>query len=275
MATPKNAKIIISRNLPSYGWNTSFTILLDGVEVGRLPMGKSITLEVEPGRHTLVGRTTRGVKSKDMPREFTLSFGEDLRLTCRMRASLGFTRPIIDFDLGTSGRTLAHRDRQGAAITTNRALSTMRGRMCQVVETEQYELPLGDETRIIDNSRGASEVTRTFRVSRAWNKTLVVSDTSSRQSGAKGGLSAWIVSLAGFVESALEEHYSRSDQEQQVFEETVTVTVPPRTYSSIVFSWKELRQRGYVDVSEGIDSAKVPYEFVLGVTFDQRQVDVA
>jgi len=39
------------------------------------------------------------------------------------------------------------------------------------------------------------------------------------------------------------------------------------------FFWKEIRQKGDVQISGAAFQAQIPYEVVVGVTFDQQQVD--
>lgn len=64
-----------------------------------------------------------------------------------------------------------------------------------------------------------------------------------------------------------------TSEERETFEEEVTFSIPPRTRCKVVFFWKELRQTGIVRFAGSGFDARIPYEVVRGLTFDQQQID--
>ena len=112
---------------------------------------------------------------------------------------------------------------------------------------------------------------RTFKLSRTWSRTLTTDMETALK--ATAGLSIPWLRVKAEIDGALTQHLSRSVQEQQSFEDTVVVTAAARTKTTVFFTWKEIRQRGTVSVIADGTSAAVPFEGVVGLSFDQRQVD--
>lgn len=75
------------------------------------------------------------------------------------------------------------------------------------------------------------------------------------------------------AERLVKNAYSVSTEERETFEEEVTLTVTKGTKSEITFFWKEIRQRGDMQISGAGFEAQIPYAIVVGLTFDQQQVD--
>jgi hypothetical protein len=143
----------------------------------------------------------------------------------------------------------------------------------RVLDGDRYEVDLGrPETRVIDNSGGTSSVVRTFRLSREWTRTLTT-DTEKALKATAGLTIPW-VKIKAEIEGALNQHFSHSFQERQSFEDTVVVTVAAHTKTTVLFSWKEIRQAGMVLMSrDGRQLLNVPFESVVGLSFDQKQID--
>lgn len=144
-----------------------------------------------------------------------------------------------------------------------------------VVETDRYEFPVGDEVRTIDNSQGTSPIVRTFRLSREWTKSYTLGSEQSITVTKSVGYTSKLGEIRQQAGRTITQHYSTSGEERRAFEDTVTVTVAPRTCSEIAFAWKEIRQRGYVEQTGAATSitSRVPFELVLGLTYDPRQID--
>ena len=87
------------------------------------------------------------------------------------------------------------------------------------------------------------------------------------------GISAGVLNLRAEAERVLTKTYSTATEERHTFAEEVTLNIGPHTKSEIVFSWKEIRQKGVVRIEGAGFAAEVPYEVVVGLTFDQRQID--
>jgi hypothetical protein len=146
-------------------------------------------------------------------------------------------------------------------------------KVLEVVETARSEQPLGSEDRDIDNSQSDTTVTRSFKATKRWAQSCQVEFEKSRLSGQGGEVTIPnVASLKGNVEETLRRQYSASSEEEQTFEEEVTVTVPPRTALHLVMDWKRIVQEGYVRLEHGDGRiVEVPFQVAVGVTFDQRQ----
>ena len=73
-------------------------------------------------------------------------------------------------------------------------------------------------------------------------------------------------------ETALREIYGASNEIREIFEEQVTVTVPPNTGVRLTLRWKTLLQQGYLQLQEPAGRIlEVPFQVAVGVTFDQQQ----
>lgn len=87
------------------------------------------------------------------------------------------------------------------------------------------------------------------------------------------GIDLRVVDLKAAAQRTLSTTYSAGARERETFEEEVTLNVAPHTCCRVVFSWKEIRQSGVVQLASGGSQVRIPYEVVVGVTFDQQQID--
>jgi hypothetical protein len=143
----------------------------------------------------------------------------------------------------------------------------------RVQEIGRYERILGTpEVRIIDNAKSASPVTRTFRVSREWTRTLSVDTESVRR--LTTGTELPLLKLKAEVEQAIRNHFASTFQETRTFEDTVVITAAPYTRTEVTFTWKEVRQKGAVTALRGsVAEAELHFESIIGLAFDQKQSD--
>jgi len=143
-----------------------------------------------------------------------------------------------------------------------------------VVEGSRYEIPLGDETRTIDNSKSSSSTMRVVRLTREWARTCAVDVDHITTVRGSAGLGLHVLTLKAEAERTLNKKYSATTEERETFEEEVTLNIGKNTKSEIIFSWKEIRQKGVVHIAGGDLEVQIPYEVVAGVTFDQQQIDI-
>jgi hypothetical protein len=87
------------------------------------------------------------------------------------------------------------------------------------------------------------------------------------------GLGIHVLELKAEAERTLRNTYSTVTEERQTFAEEVTFNIAQHTKSEIVFFWKEIRQKGTVRIAGADFEAQIPYEVVVGLTFDQQQID--
>lgn len=127
-----------------------------------------------------------------------------------------------------------------------------------VIEGSRYEVPLGNETRTIDNSKSASSTTRVVRVTREWTRTCTVDIEHATTVHGSAGLGIQVLDLKVEAERTLSKTYSSTAEERETFEEEVTLNIAQHTRSKIVFSWKEIRQKGSVQIAGERFEARIP-----------------
>jgi hypothetical protein len=144
-----------------------------------------------------------------------------------------------------------------------------------VVETERSEEAIGDDRRLIDNSKSSTKVTRKFALTKEWSRTYSIEYEKSHID--RSELNIAIQNIGGLRASAehgLRQKYAMSEEAKETYVEEIESEVPAFTKLSLVFRWKRIWQHGVVQLntSEG-DEIRVPYKIVVGITFDQFQTD--
>jgi hypothetical protein len=144
----------------------------------------------------------------------------------------------------------------------------------EVIETGQYEEPIGEEVRVIDNRQSAAGVVRNIKVSREWTRTVSIAAERATVNGASLAVGPAWLNVKGSVEQQLHHTYSAEEQSTHVFAEELTLTVPESSRVRLVLAWKRIWQRGIVKVAQDDGTIyQVPYQVVVNVTFDQSQHD--
>ncbi|MFE3875223.1 hypothetical protein ACFXPX_12595 [Kitasatospora sp. NPDC059146] len=144
-------------------------------------------------------------------------------------------------------------------------------RVLEVYQTSRFEEALGQDVRIIDNHSGPAPVTRTFKASREWTRTLSVAEQGRRAATGEAGVNLLWLSTKTGIEQELQRNLSLAIGATHLFEEEITVTVPERTAVQVVLAWKRIWQQGHARIvlPDG-SNHDVPYQVVVSVTFDQR-----
>jgi hypothetical protein len=232
---------------------TTWMIELDGLNVGTISNGQIVTVRSVPGRHTIAIVPKVPWYGRSKPVVFDVTEGQQVGI----RVMTTTFRPMIGLpSLGAPG------PRESAAATPG-----------TIMEGSRYTVPLGDEVRVMDNSRSSSPAMRVVRLTREWVRTCTVDTEHISMIHGSAGVGIRVLELKIEAERTLMKKYSTTTEHRETFQEEVTITVAPRTKSTIVFSWKEIRQRGVVQVAAGRSEARIPYEIVTGLTFDQQQTD--
>lgn len=185
-----------------------WTVLIDGVAVGRVTWGQVEECQVEPGRHIVRINEWSGAHSN----EFTVdcAAGSTSHLVSRtLRFSdqsawslLGaqFAQQLIRVEL--DGERPASRSGRRPNRSQSRAGSEpgpAHTRRVELRETHRSEEPLGEEGRQIDNG-SAGTVVRSLKVSRRWSKTYRVGGETTRTVAASADLKLTIASAQARVE---------------------------------------------------------------------------
>ena len=145
----------------------------------------------------------------------------------------------------------------------------------QIAETTRSEESLGEEQRIIDNLNSSIQVSRRFTVSKGWSQSYAIG--YENVSTNKGEIGFNILNQANLkyaIEEALKEQYSISEQSSRTCAEEVLLEVPARTKLCVSFQWKRIWQHGVIKLpSQKGQIIEVPFQVVVGLTFDQVQTD--
>lgn len=230
----------------------SWQVLLDGQNVGTLGNGGTLAFRASPGNHAVVvGPASRMQGNRSEPFQFNADAGGHLELVTHAT----MRRPKV-WRSGTPAM----------APTSTDASAT-------VVEGSRHEVPMGDETRVIDNSQSGSTTTRVVRLTREWTRTCAIDVERATTTQGSAGIGIRALDLKAAAEHTLRRTYSDSTGERETFEEEVTLNIAPRTRCRVVFSWKEIRQKGIVQIARGGSDVQIPFEVVVGITFDQQQID--
>jgi hypothetical protein len=263
----------------------AFFVWIDGVERGKIQPRERIKLSVGPGDHRI--QMSMWSRQRSQTLSFQVAAGQAVGFSCQ-GSGTNILRPInLDRD-----DTVVNGTDAGGPVNPYQAQQAHQFQQpsqppqwaptavdqtpprFEIVETDQYEEPLGEEARVIDNRFSATGVTRNVRASREWTRTMTVSEERTRTYGAElGGGPAWL-KIKGSVEQELHRTYSTENQSKQTFAEEITITVPERTSVRLVIRWKRIWQRGVVRVTRGDGTvSEVPYQVVVNITFDQSQQD--
>jgi len=247
---------------PLYRW----TIVIDDVECGKIGFRGVVSVEVEPGLHTVSVRAP--LTQRSVPFTVTVAAGEHIHLVCSLPA-LAFrvkVEPAPDKP--------ARRPSHSRTPTAPAAARSPSGETLTLRETHRTEEAIGDEARTIDNNSDGT-VTRTVTVSKKWSKTYRVGSETTRSAEASLGADMLMLSVRARIEQALKTSYDLETTEENLIAETVTINVPAHTSTRLVLTWKRLWQHGVVRVT-GADgpATELPFQVAVGLTFDQSQVDV-
>jgi hypothetical protein len=265
------ARIFLRRARRFSGSAIPWTVRVDGQKVGRIKNGGTLDVPVAVGPHCVELTARVPVILRSKPFDVTVKAGDVVRLTCRLNALTN--RLIIDgeqhdarrtYDSGSGRADMAAADQSRPNPITD----------VNLIEASRREVALGDETRVIDNSRSSSPTVRTMRLTKEWTKSYTLD--MERATTVKGSAALTVLAaLKAEAERTVTRQYSASTEDRRSFEEEVTLTIGAGIRSEVVFSWKEIRQSGTIMLASGGTVVEIPFEVVVGVTFDQRQVDAS
>lgn len=143
------------------------------------------------------------------------------------------------------------------------------------METIISEEPLGEEQRLIDNSKSVISLTRRFTISKEWSQFCVIeyekAQITERELDIGINMAA---SIKMGTEEVLRAKYSISEETRRTYTEEIVLEVPAKTKVRVYMHWKRLWQHGLVKLRDQKNKEiEVPFKVVVGVTFDQTQHD--
>jgi hypothetical protein len=287
-----SVQVVIKRERAWSGSLLPWIVWLDGQNVGTVHVGGSLTVPTSPGQHDIVLSVPgfAHFTGKSEPFRFNAEVGDRIDLTTQ--ASMMSGRPKIwrqDMPTGQppiTGRleeaatqwpkNLSTGLQSSAPVSAEPATAVPKSATpttSTLKEGSRYEVPLGEETRTIDNSKSSSSTQRVVKLTREWAKTYTLDVEHDMTVDGSAGLGIHVLDLKAEAERTLRDTYSVASEERETFEEDVTLNIAKHTKSEINFFWKEIRQKGIVQISGADFEARIPYEVTVGITFDQQQVD--
>lgn len=145
----------------------------------------------------------------------------------------------------------------------------------KIVKRGRTDEPIGAEERIIDNSQSGSKLIRNLKISREWTYSYAVEHekahtaTSTTNIQIRHGMAK-----SRSVEDVLRDKYSYSYGTKHTYAEDIQIEVPPFKRVKVLLKWKNILEVGTIVLQnqrgERID---LPFSIVVGVTFDQAQLD--
>jgi hypothetical protein len=287
-----SAQVVIKRERVWRGSLLPWKVWLDGQTVGTLSIGGSLSVPASPGQHDIVVSPPGFSSSKPSePFRFNAEAGDRIDLVTQASVVSGRVK-VWRRDMPQGQPHLADRPQQATARwqknwapgpqsnvpvpvgAATPAPAPQTPVTSTLIEGSRYEVPLGEETRTIDNSKSSSSTIRVVRLTREWAKTCALDVEHNMTVRGSAGLGIHVLNLKTEAERLLKNTYSVTSEERETFAEEVTLNIAQYTKSEIIFFWKELRQKGVVQVSGADFEAQIPYEVVVGLTFDQQQVDI-
>lgn len=266
----RSAQVIIKRRRLRSGSLLPWTVWLDNEKMGKLPVNGSLAISTSPGRHSITVSQPGLIRISGEPFLFTAEAGERIALATQAAGQSGQTQvwlPDLPDRPSSESATLALpvRPRTKSPAPTS----------SKVIEGTRRQVPLGEDTRIVDNSRSKASARSVVRFTREWRREYSLVEGDVKTISGHAGININVIKLKGEIERALEHAYSFKVGERKESTQEVTLHIPGYTKSEITFLWKEIRQEGVVRLSGADYEIDVPYEVVVDLTFDLRQVDAS
>ena len=245
-----SAQVVIKRERAWSGSLWPWAVWLDGEKVGTVNVGGSLTFPASPGQHNIVvsiaGLGSLGAKSE--PFRFHAEAGGRLDLVTH--ASVLSGRPkIFQPGVADSQPHLADRLQQSVERLQKNWSPDLRSNVpapagptapapppqapvtYHVIQGSRYEVPMGEETRTIDNSKSSSSTVRVVRLTREWAKTYTLDTERNMTVSGSAGLGIRVLDLKAEADRQVKNAYSVSSEERETFEEEVTLTIVKYTKS--------------------------------------------
>ena len=144
----------------------------------------------------------------------------------------------------------------------------------QALETVRTEEFIGEDQRLVDNSNSSINVTRKFNIGREWTQIVILEQET--KTTINGDLEVGFLLLSRVranAERVLNTKYVSTSEQKHFYSEEVTIEIPARTRTRVFFRWKQIWQHGIARHSNAHQTIDIPYKIIVGVTFDQMQLD--
>lgn len=144
----------------------------------------------------------------------------------------------------------------------------------KIIEFHISEESLGEEQRLIDNSKSSINMTRSLKISKEWSQSCTLEYEKACTTGKEFNIGTdMAASIKISAEKAIKKKYSISEETHRTYTEEVVLNIPKNTKVRVFFNWKLIWQHGVIKLSDINEEIKIPFKAIVGVSFDQRQVD--
>ncbi|MBL0700174.1 MAG: hypothetical protein JJV92_04770 [Desulfosarcina sp.] len=163
---------------------------------------------------------------------------------------------------------------QSANPKTQAPITHFDWTIVSIDEDKRIEEYLSTETKLIDNSRSSVSVKRSFQISTEWSQSYTIDQEKTIDTGGQLSLGFWSSNIKASAEKAIVTKYSISAGTRRLYTEDVSLDVPGGTKLRVHIKWKRIWQQGFI-AYQNTEKRKieVPYQVVLGVSFDLIQQD--
>ncbi len=148
-------------------------------------------------------------------------------------------------------------------------------RVLHIVATDRSEQPLGSDERVIDNSKSSVHLTRNLRLQKEWSKSYRIEyERAYRERTTTDHKVTEYLGTRRTAEKLLRTKYGIAERERQQYEEMIALKVAPYKKVRLCLQWKQIMQNGVIVLGDQHgEQANVPFSVVIGLTFDQAQLD--
>ena len=162
-----------------------------------------------------------------------------------------------------------------------------------IAQLETYEEFLNEESILIDKSRTSSTSIESFEFSKEWSKkfNLEYERVSTNHSGSdlasslessigfeatiksemKSGITSTIKSS---VEETIKQKYCITEGVLYKRVEKTQISIPAYTKTRLIICWKNIWQKGIIEISDPSSKVQIPFKVLVSVTFDRKQIDL-
>jgi hypothetical protein len=236
-------------------------VVLDGIDIGHLAKGKSISIRVMPGAHHIRLRYWKmASKPGEGSTSITVTAGTDVDL-------------VVTSQKGVfKDKIFVRQQRWHDQIVTNSPAvraSIVPQVNCSVSTGGLSEEGFGSNSFVIDHTLSAASGTETIHVEKEWTRVVSfgADETVTRGIALRAGVS-W-VSIEGSLERAVTQRFNIELGERQKVSQQLTIHVPAYTKTTVLIKWKRVWQDGTVHVSGTRGHvADVPFRYVSHLIFD-------
>lgn len=208
---------------------------------------------------------------------------DDLPVSIAMlarRQALELSPNRFDFDIGRLLRVLDNTlssprvKLQPKLVSPSASVTLNRPKLIEVSEEPiRRDEPIGEEVRVIDNTRNSLAIERTLSVSRTWTVSASVDLNQARAINGDGEVRFRdLLDAKTNLRNTIASHYSLRIDAEQVYEQSISTQVPAHLNIEQVIQWKRIWAKGVAFLVESAEPTvaivQVPYEITVGVAFD-------